>query len=349
MNIRLIYCIIFMNKKSKQRKPGGKTDFLLSFCRLKVEDVIMASFAMIKELAEKKDKNGNGYLDMTVIGSDKKEYPAKVWRFENNGQFEDGDVVEIEYTLDNYKGKAQLNISSMKKAPQEMIKEFVPAAEYNGKTVFSMLLDKVNHFSDENLKKIVSHIMLKNREKLEVYPAAYRLHHAIVGGLMLHTASIVEMAEKLCQIYPNINRELLLSGAILHDVAKTFEMETGKTGLCSGYTVGGELIGHLVKGAMYIEDTARELGIEDEKTVLLEHMVLSHHGVPEYGSPVRPMFLEAEILSVLDSLDATIFEINNATNKIEPGKFTERQWALDNRKLFNHGLSSTEHKVNLGE
>ncbi len=309
----------------------------------------MASFAMIKELAEKKDKNGNGYLDMTVIGSDKKEYPAKIWRFENNGQFEAGEVVEIEYSVDSYKGKMQLTITMIKKAPDEMIKDFVPSSEYNGKTVFTMLLNKVNSFADNDLKEIVSSIMLKNREKLEEYPAAYRLHHAIVGGLMLHTASIVEMAEKTCQVYPNINRELLLSGAILHDVAKTFEMETGKTGLCSGYSVGGELIGHLVKGAMYIEETAKALGIESEKVTLLEHMVLSHHGVPEYGSPVRPMFLEAEILSTLDSLDATIFEINNATSKIEAGKFTDRQWALDNRKLFNHGLSSTEHKVNLGE
>lgn len=309
----------------------------------------MASFAMIKELAEKKDKNGNGYLDIIVIGSDKKEYPAKVWRFENNGLYETGDVIEIEYTVDNYKGKPQLNISSIKKADSQLASQFVPSSEHDGKSVFSMLLEKANNFSDADFKKIVTHIMLENREKLEVYPAAYRLHHAIVGGLMLHTASIVEMAEKICQIYPNVNRELLLSGAILHDVAKTFEMETGKTGLCTGYSVGGELIGHLVKGAMYIEDTAVKLGVDYDKAVLLEHMVLSHHGVPEYGSPVRPMFLEAEILSALDSLDATIFEINNATGKVEAGKFTDRQWALDNRKLYNHGLSEFEHKVNLGE
>lgn len=309
----------------------------------------MASFAMIKELAEKKDKNGNGYLDIIVIGSDKKEYPAKVWRFENNGLYETGDVIEIEYTVDNYKGRPQLNISSIKKADSQLASQFVPSSEYDGKSVFSMLLEKANNFSDADFKKIVTHIMLENREKLEVYPAAYRLHHAIVGGLMLHTASIVEMAEKICQIYPNVNRELLLSGSILHDVAKTFEMETGKTGLCTGYSVGGELIGHLVKGAMYIEDTAVKLGVDYDKAVLLEHMVLSHHGVPEYGSPVRPMFLEAEILSTLDSLDATIFEINNATGKVEAGKFTDRQWALDNRKLYNHGLSEFEHKVNLGE
>lgn len=308
----------------------------------------MASYAMIKELREKKDKNGNGYLDLIVIGSDKNEYPAKIWRFENNGQFEANEVVEIEYTMDNYMGKPQLTISSIKKAPDEMIKQFVPSSEHDGVAVFSMLLDKVNNFNDRELKAIVNKIMLDNREALEVYPAAFRLHHAIVGGLMLHTASIVEMAEKICTIYPNVNRELLLSGAILHDVAKTFEMETGKSGLCSGYTMGGELIGHLVKGAMYIEETAKSLGINSDMVTLLEHMVLSHHGVPEFGSPVRPMFLEAEILSTLDELDAKIFEINNATNKVGVGEFTERQWALDNRKLYNHGLSSTEHKVNLG-
>ncbi len=137
----------------------------------------MASFAYIKELFEKKDKNGNGYLDLLVIGSDKKEYPAKVWQFDNNGQFEKDDVVEIEYTLDNYRGKNQLTITSIKKAPSDMIKEFVPASEHDGKAVFAMLLNKVNAFKDEELKAIVKDIMLQNREALEVFPAAYRLHH----------------------------------------------------------------------------------------------------------------------------------------------------------------------------
>lgn len=307
------------------------------------------SYAFIKDLKEKKDKNGNGFLDMVLIGTDKKEYPAKLWRFDNNGYYAVEDVVEIEYTCDSYNGKTQLNITKMKKTDSVKSEDFAPKSEYDGKAVFASLLNKVNNFKDSDLKAIVSDIMLKNRTALEVYPAAYRLHHAIVGGLMLHTASIVEMAEKTCCVYPNINRELLLSGAILHDVAKTFEMETSKSGLCKGYTAGGELIGHLVKGAMYVEETANRLGVSSEKAMLLEHMILSHHGVPEFGSPVRPMFLEAQILSSLDALDAEIFEFNQATSKIEAGEFTDRQWALDNRKLFNHGLSSTEHKVNLGE
>ncbi len=307
------------------------------------------SFAMIKELTEKKDKNSNSFLDLIIIGSDKKEYPAKVWRFENNGQFAPNDVVEIEYTLDNYKGKTQLTINSIKKAPDEMIKDFIPQSEHDGKAVFASLLAKVNAFKDAELKKLVSTIMTENRQKLETYPAAFRLHHAVVGGLMLHTASIVEMAEKVCDIYPGVNRELLLSGAILHDTAKIFELETGKSGLCSGYSVQGNLVGHIVMGVICIDETAKRLNINSEKVTLLEHMVLSHHSEPEYGSPVRPMFVEAQILSSLDALDAAIYEMNTACDNIKVGEFTDRQWALDNRKLYNHGLSSTEHKVNLGD
>lgn len=127
----------------------------------------MASFALIKELYEKTDKNGNGYLDMIVIGSDKNEYPAKVWRFENNGQFEKNCVVEIEYTVDNYKGKQQLNITSIKKAPDEMIAEFVPTSEYDGKSVFAMLLNKVNDFKDQELKDIVKSILLEKEKSLK--------------------------------------------------------------------------------------------------------------------------------------------------------------------------------------
>ena len=209
-----------------------------------------------------------------------------------------------------------------------------------------MMRARVEKFENANLRLLVLSIIDENKDKLVYYPAALKLHHAMLGGLMFHTMSILRMAEEICKIYPNINRELLLSGVILHDVAKTWELETSKTGLAKGYSIEGELIGHLVKGAMYINDKAKELNIECEETALLEHIILSHHGVPEFGSPVRPMFLEAVILSSLDALDATIFEINDAVSKVEPKAFTDRVWALDNRKLYNHGLSQANHEVN---
>lgn len=98
-----------------------------------------------------------------------------------------------------------------------------------------------------------------------------------------------------------------------------------------------------------MDETAKRLGVPQEKAQLVEHMILSHHGVPEFGSPVRPMFVEAQILSALDTLDAQIFEFHSATSKAEPGSFTDRQWSLENRKLYNHGLSDNKHIVNLDE
>lgn len=306
-------------------------------------------FVILKKCEVKKTKTGSEYLD-AVIGDKEGEMPAKLWDYKGGADsFEQDMIVKIRGTLETYNGKDQFRIAQIRPAGEGddySLSELVPASEIGGEQLFSMIHMRVEAFENNDLKRIVTKIIDENKEKLITYPAALRLHHAMLGGLMYHTMSIVRMAEELCKIYPNINKELLLSGVILHDVAKTWELETSKTGLAKGYTVEGELIGHLVKGAMYVNDTAKELGIDSELVTLLEHMILSHHGIPDYGAAVRPMFLEAEILSSLDSLDATIYEINKATSKVDTGKFTERQWALDNRKLYNHGLSDTKHSVN---
>ena len=278
-------------------------------------------FALLKKCDVKKTKNGAAYLDL-VLGDKSDELPAKLWDYTDNGLFAPDMVVKVRGTVEQYNGRDQFRISQIRPAADSdnyNLSDLVPASEVGGAQIYDMLMRRVNAFQDADFKAIVSGIMEDHKEALVRYPAALRLHHAIVGGLMLHTVSIVRLAESLCQIYPNVDKELLLSGAILHDVAKTWELEANNLGLVKGYTTEGE------------------------------HMLLSHHGQPEYGSPVRPMFLEAEILSQLDALDATIFEIHAATSKVEPGKFTDRQWALDNRKLFNHGRTTTEHKVNLGE
>lgn len=317
----------------------------------KLSNGMCDGFVLLKKCEEKKAKNGSVYLDL-IIGDKDGELPAKLWDYNGSNLFEAEMVVKIRGTVEQYNGKDQFRIAQIRPAAATdnyNIADLVPASEIGGAQIFDMLMKRVNAFSDHDLKAVVSSILQDKKDILITCPAAFRLHHAMIGGLMLHTMSIVRMAEEICRIYPNINKDLLLSGAILHDVAKTWEFEFSKTGLVKSYSTEGELIGHLVKGAMYVEEKAKQLNIANEKITLLEHMILSHHGVPEFGSPVRPMFLEAEILSSLDTLDAAIFEINSATGKVEAGAFTDRQWALDNRKLYNHGLSSTEHKVNLGE
>lgn len=238
----------------------------------------------------KKTKNGAAYLDL-VLGDKSDELPAKLWDYTDNGLFAPDMVVKVRGTVEQYNGRDQFRISQIRPAADSdnyNLSDLVPASEVGGAQIYDMLMRRVNAFQDADFKAIVSGIMEDHKEALVRYPAALRLHHAIVGGLMLHTVSIVRLAESLCQIYPNVDKELLLSGAILHDVAKTWELEANNLGLVKGYTTEGELIGHLVKGAMYIDEKARDLGVAPEKAALLEHMLLSHHGQPEYGSPCGP-------------------------------------------------------------
>lgn len=306
-------------------------------------------FVLLKKCDEKNAKNGSTYLDL-ILSDKAGEMPAKFWDYRGEGLYETGMIVKVRGTIEQYNGHDQFRIVQIRPVSSTdnyNLSDIVPSSEVGGEQIYNMLIRKVQSFKDADFKAIVLEIMESKKDILIKCPAAFRLHHAILGGLMLHTMGIVRMAEEICKIYPNIDRELLISGAILHDVAKTWEFEFSATGLVKGYSTEGELIGHIVKGAMYVEEAAKKLEISGEKVTLLEHMILSHHGVPEYGAAVRPCFLEAEILSDLDSLDAKIYEFSDATSKAEAGGFTDRQWTLDNRKLYNHGRTSTEHKVTM--
>lgn len=163
----------------------------------------------------------------------------------------------------------------------------------------------------------------------------------------MHTLSIIKLCEGVCEVYPFADKDLLLAGAILHDIAKTTEYDVGNSGLASGYTIEGNLIGHLVKGAMLVDQTAKELGIPQEKAMLIEHMLISHHGEPDYGAAVRPLFLEAELLSEIDLMDARVYQIVHAVEPLEKNEFSSRLWALEDRRMFNHARVDMDSKVNL--
>lgn len=301
-------------------------------------------FAVIKQCDRKTAKNGNAYLD--IVLSDKSgEIFAKLWDYNevSHGKYENDMFVKIRGTLLKYNGNDQLRIEKIRPVTNSdnvNVADYVKSADYDGKEMFDFLVSKVSDFQDEELKKIVLYLLDSNKEKILFYPAAYRLHHAIRCGLLMHTASIVKLCEGVCLVYPFVNRELLISGAILHDIAKTVEFSVRETGLASGYTVEGNLIGHLVKGAMMVEEAAKKLSIDSEKSMLLQHMILSHHGEPDFGAAVRPQFLEAELLSELDLMDARVYEIMSAVEGLEKGEFSQRLWALEDRKFYKYNDSA---------
>ena len=284
---------------------------------------LVEGFAVIKQCDKKMTKNGSYYLDLVLSDKDGEIF-AKLWDYNeaSHGQYDTDGFVKVRGIISQYNGHDQLKIERIRpviESDNVDVSDYVKSADYTGEEMFSHLLSLVNSFKDEDLKKIVSYLLNENKEKILYFPAAFRLHHAIRCGLLMHTASIVKLCESVCKVYPFVNRELLISGAILHDIAKTVEFD--------------------------VKETGQKLSIDKEKSMLLQHMIISHHGEPEFGAAVRPLFLEAELLSQLDSMDAKVYEIMDAVSGIEKGEFTNRLWALDDRKFYKY--NDAELKVDL--
>ena len=306
-------------------------------------------FWLIKTVDRKTNVKGAPYLDMMLCDKDG-EISAKLWDYSElaHGTFDAGELVKVRATVTQFNGADQLRVEKIRKvtaADGVNISDFVPTAEYSGEMMLGAIMNAIAGVKDEDLKTL-TYALVKEREKeILTWPAAFKLHHAVRGGLLYHTLSILKLSEGVCMLYPSVDKDLLTCGIIIHDLCKIDEFDLNPAGLVSSYSVKGELIGHLIMGAMKIEQKALELGIPSEKAMLLEHMVISHHGQPDFGSSIRPMFLEAEILSQLDTLDATVYEITSAVGEVKEGEFTGRMWALDNRKLFNHGRKESKPKA----
>lgn len=303
-------------------------------------------FAFVKSCDKKSAKNGTFYLDMVLSDKDG-EIAAKLWDYREDAVTmpEVNTVIKVRGALQQYNGNDQLIVQRIRPVtPSDNINisDYVKSADYSGSAMYNELLSIVSGFGDSELKTVVSGMLEDNKEKLVFFPAAEKLHHAMTGGLLYHTLSIVRLAECICTIYPCVDRELLLSGAILHDIAKLREYTVNSTGIVNGHTVEGMLLGHLVMGAEDVGRKCDELGISEHTKYLLQHMLISHHGKLEFGAAVRPAFIEAEVLSQLDLFDANMYEMADAVKDVKQGDFTGRLWMLDNRRLYNHGRVAVE-------
>lgn len=298
-------------------------------------------FLLVKSCDLKTAKSGAAYLDMMLTdGTD--SISAKVWGYLGGaaGMPKLNSLIKVRGTISQYQGADQLKIDKFRQADETddvNLSDFVPSSTYSGEDMYNEIIRIIEDFSDDGLRRLAKAVYSEYKERIIELPAAFRLHHAIRGGLMMHTLTICRLAQAVAKIYPSVDSDLLLCGAILHDVAKCEEYKVSEAGLVDSYTAEGTLINHLVRGAMIIDEIGKREGIDEKTLLLVEHMLLSHHGQPEFGAAVRPLFLEAEILSELDSLDANIFEIENSVKDVVPGEFSTKLWALNDRKFYNHG------------
>ena len=298
----------------------------------------LEGFCLVKSVEQKTNIKGQAFLDLSLMDAGG-EVNAKLWDYrpETHGIVNMNDLVKVRGTLSVYNGQDQFRVERLRKATERdgiSMEDFVPSAPRPGAEMLAEIRETVGAFQEGPLQRLVQSILDEKEETLLFWPAAFRLHHAVRGGLLWHTLSILRLAQAVAALYPEINADLLYAGVILHDIDKLTEYDVPVTGLATGYTLKGNLVGHLVGGAVYIEGKAKEFGLPPETLLLLQHMLISHHGEPEFGAAMRPMFLEAEILSELDLMDARINEIGAAMQGVQPGEFSNKIWALDNRKFY---------------
>ena len=316
-----------------------------------LDDGRVDGFAIVKSVEKKTSSKGDTYLDFT-LGDKTGEINGKLWRYSpaEHGEYQANDIIKVRGTISQYNGADQLRIERIRTAysgDNVDINDLVKSAAYSSEDMYNELIQIAENFSDEELKALVLEIYGDYKESLFYWPAAYKLHHAVRGGLLLHTLSIVKLCERICEIYPFVDRELLIAGAMLHDIAKIDEFTVSDIGIASSYSIKGNLLGHIAMGAERVQKYAERLNISEKTATLVSHMILSHHGVPEYGAAVKPMFIEAEILSELDLMDSRIYEMRDALMGVAEDEFSHPVWAMENRKLFNHGRTDLNDDTKL--
>lgn len=307
-------------------------------------------FCLIKTVEKKTTAKGVPYLDLTLADRSG-EINAKHWDYKEaaTGTFQKFDFVKVRGSFVPFNDALQFRVERIRKvqpSDHARIEDYVPSADWSGEAMLAALETVVAGFQDAELRLLVTKVIDSCRDRLLYWPAAKNLHHAVRGGLLMHTLSIVRLAEDVCRLYAFIDHDLLCAGAILHDIAKLEELQVAETGVAGEYTVRGNLLGHLVMGAMTVDRIGRENGVSEQTLTLVEHMLISHHGTPEFGAAKLPMFIEAEVLAQLDLLDARLYEMAHAVENVEVDAFTPRQWALENRILYRHGRTEGD-KVNL--
>lgn len=280
------------------------------------------------------------------------ELPGRLWSIDPDHfrRLPTEGFVYLEGQTQPYQGELQLIISGIDVAdpsPEEMA-QLLPVAARPPEDMFADLVALLGTLKHPGMKALAQ-VYLDDAPLMDAFkrcPAAKSMHHSYLGGLLEHTLNLCTLADRVCPLYPKINRDVVLMGLFLHDLGKTRELVFDRS---FNYTDRGELVGHIVEGAIMLHDRAQQVmratgqRLPKYAVTVLQHIILSHHGIPEYGAAKVPSTPEAILVSILDNLDAKLFIALAAARPDRPagaapldlgGNFTEKHWALDNTKLF---------------
>ena len=297
-----------------------------------IKGQVFDGYLLVRAATQRTSQNGSKYLDMTLcdISGD---VNAKMWDSLTPPPAA-AQPVRVRGMMQEYNNRAQLRVDKMRavtEADDIDMSALTPVAPEPPDDMLRQIEVRVEAMKDESLRALVKKRLEESGAKLLYYPAASKLHHAERSGLLHHVTTMLRGAEALSAIYAHLDADLLAAGVILHDLCKLTELAADELGMVSDYTREGMLVGHLIMGVAELRRAGRELQVREELLIMLEHMILSHHDLAEYGSPKPPMFPEAEVLHLLDRLDARMFEMQRALAAVQPGGFTERIWSLERR------------------
>lgn len=275
---------------------------------------------------------------MTLFLQDKSgDIEAKLWTVSKEDMqiLKPETIVWVKGDVINYRGRKQMKVNQFRLAkPEDGFKtqDFVAGAPLSPDEIQENISHYILDIENANLQRITRHLLKKYQDKFFTYPAASSHHHNFASGLSYHVLTMLEIAKSLCNIYPLLNRSLLYSSIILHDLGKVRELSGP---VATTYTVEGNLLGHISIASDEVAEAAKELGIDGEEVMLLRHMILAHHGKMEFGSPKLPHLKEAEILFFIDNIDAKMNMFEKAFKKTDKGQFTERIFGMENRQFYN--------------
>ena len=290
---------------------------------------------LVSQFTKGVTQNGAPYLSISLKDSSG-DIEAKLW--DVSGAQEEvvkvGLIIEVEADVLLYRQSLQLRVRDLKSLSQDDydLSDFVQESDYD----LDFLRTEITKFRAQIENPILSDLVDGAFEfygdKFYQYPAATRNHHDFVGGLASHVYGMGNLANAICDLYPIYNRDLLMAGVLIHDMGKIDEYTSP---VLSEYTVEGKLIGHISIMHANLVQISRERGHDQsEESLLLRHLVLSHHGQMEYGSPVMPFVKEAEILNFIDNMDARSNMFEKVYKDQEEGTFSPRQFALENRNFY---------------
>jgi len=319
-------------------------DFFLSDCLRFENKVVISSFVVIAKQVKPK-KSGEPYLALT-LGDRCGQIEAKMWDNVDDAidAFEQEDFLKVKGLLNRYKNRFQITIHKLRKLGDAEVdfSDYLPKTDKDIDDLWGTLKAFVASFCDPNLKALVE-LLMTDPEIANGYrtaPAAKALHHAYIGGLLDHVVSLFRSCDLVCQNYPQINRDLLLTGAFLHDIGKIYELSYTRS---FSYTTRGQLLGHMIIELELLQAKVAQLpDFPTEMKTLIEHLIISHHGQYEFGSPKLPMFPEALMLHYLDDLDS---KMESMRAHFEREAESESSWTSYNSSL-GRTLLNTEKFLN---